>query len=196
MKRGFGERIFDAINVIVLALLAFLTLYPFLYVLSLSLSSAAEAERAGLHLVPGDPARLWEALRNAAGLRFSEASSQIREYANGLSLAAYRMVLANREILIGYGNTLFRTVVGTSLTLLATAMAAYPLARRDMPWRRGFAFLVLFTILFSGGLVPTYMVMRGLDLINSRLVYILPVMVQGFNVLIMKNFWVFERIRG
>ena len=189
MKRGFGERIFDAINVIVLALLAFLTLYPFLYVLSLSLSSAAEAERAGLHLVPGDPARLWEALRNAAGLRFSEASSQIREYANGLSLAAYRMVLANREILIGYGNTLFRTVVGTSLTLLATAMAAYPLARRDMPWRRGFAFLVLFTILFSGGLVPTYMVMRGLDLINSRLVYILPVMVQGFNVLIMKNFF-------
>ena len=189
MKRTRGEKTFDAVNMVLLGLLAFLTLYPFLYVLSLSLSGAAEAERSGLHLVPGDPASLWEAAKSIVGLQFSEAGAHVRDYASGLSVAAYRMVFANREILVGYGNTLFRTVFGTLLTLLATAMAAYPLSRKDMPKRRTLSFLVLFTILFSGGLVPTYMVMRALDLTNNRLVYILPVMVQGFNVLIMKNFF-------
>jgi putative aldouronate transport system permease protein len=140
-------------------------------------------------MIPGNPALLAQAAGDLCRLDMSAAGQSIQRYAEGLSFTAYRMVLANREILIGYGNTIFRTVLGTLLTLLATAMASYPLSRKEMPWRKRLTFFVLFTMLFGGGLVPTYMVVKNLHLVNNRLVYILPVLVSAFNVLIMKSFF-------
>lgn len=189
MKSNWGGRIFDVCNLALLGLFGFLAVYPFLYTFSTSLSSAAEAQRQGLHLLPGNPALLAKAAGEVVRLDFEAAGQTGRAYADGISTTAYRMVLANREILLGYANTLFRTVIGTLLTLLATAMAAYPLARKEMPWRKRLTFFVLFTMLFGGGLVPSYLVIKSLHLVNNRLVYVIPGLITAFNVLIMKSFF-------
>jgi len=159
-KPSRGELAFNVVNVLVLGVLAFSTLYPFVYVLSMSLSTQAEALRAGFHLVPHE-----------------------------VTLTAYRMVFSNPDILTGYLNTLFRTIVGTVLTVTLSCMCAYPLARKDMPHRSMFTFLVVFTMLFHGGLVPTYLLIKNVGLLNNRWVYILPMCVQAFNVIIIKNFF-------
>jgi len=189
MKIRLGGRVFDSCNLALLGIFGFLAVYPFLYTFSISLSNGAEAQRQGLHLLPGNPAMLAKAAGDVIRLDLSAAGRDARSYADGLSFTAYRMVLANPVILIGYGNTVLRTVVGTLLTLLATALAAYPLARKEMPWRKRLTFFVLFTMLFGGGLVPSYMVVKSLHLINNRLVYVVPGLVTAFNVLIMKSFF-------
>ncbi len=157
---GRGEVAFGVVNVIVLGAFAFSTLYPFLYVLSLSLSPQAEASRAGFHLYP-----------------------------KAVTLIAYRMVFSNPDILTGYLNTLWRTVVGTALTVLLCCICAYPLSRRDLPHRSLFTFLLVFTMLFSGGLVPMYLLAKDLHLLNGRWVYVLPGAVSAFNVIVIKNFF-------
>jgi putative aldouronate transport system permease protein len=155
-----GELVFNVINVIVLGLLAFSTLYPFVYVLTMSFSTHAEASREGLHLFPRE-----------------------------VTLMAYKMVFSNPDILIGYMNTLFRAVVGTLMSVVLSCMCAYPLSRKDLPHRSLFMFLLIFTMLFSGGLVPTYLLIKNLGLLNNRWVYILPMCVQVFNVIIIRNFF-------
>lgn len=155
-----GELVFNVVNVLLLGLLAFSTLYPLVYVLSMSLSTQAEASRAGFHLYP-----------------------------RAVTLMAYRMVFLNPEILVGYMNTLFRTIVGTVMTVTLSCMLAYPLARKDMPHRSLFTFLLVFTMLFNGGLVPTYLLIKNLGLLNNRWVYVLPLCVQAFSVIIIKNFF-------
>jgi putative aldouronate transport system permease protein len=160
MKLSTGEKVFNVINLLLLGVLTLLALYPFVYTVSMSLSTAAEAERAGLHLFPRQ-----------------------------VSLTAYQMVFRNPEIVTGYFNTIFRTVVGTVLTLLMTCLCAYPLSKKYLPHRRVFTMGLLFTMLFSGGIVPIYMLIKGLGLTNNRLVYVLPMMVTAFNVIIVKNFF-------
>jgi len=160
MHRTPGEKLFNVVNLFLLAVLTVLAVYPFVYTVSISLSTAGEAARDGLHLYPRE-----------------------------VSFTAYEMVLKNEEIVIGYMNTLFRTVVGTSLTLLMTCLCAYPLSKRCLPHRRAITFGILFTMLFHGGLIPTYLLIKGIGLTNNRLVYILPTMVSAFNVIIVKNFF-------
>lgn len=99
------------------------------------------------------------------------------------------MVLSNPNILTGYLNTLFRTIVGTFLTVLTTCMFAYPLSKKDLPHRSLITFLVLFTMLFGGGLVPTYLLIRNIRLIDSLWVYVLPGLTSAFNIIIVRNFF-------
>ena len=113
----------------------------------------------------------------------------LREFTAGLSLSSYTMVFQNPAILIGYANTLFRTIVGTLLTLVFTCIAAYPLSRRDMPHRGVISFLILFTMIFSGGLVPSFLLIKGIGLYNSRWVYVIPGLLSAFNIIIVKNFF-------
>lgn len=160
MKMSLGERIFSLFNTLFLAIFAFLALYPFVYTISMSLSTPAEAYRPGLHLYPRE-----------------------------VSLEAYRMIIGNPDIYWGYFNTIFRTVVGTALTLLVTCLCAYPLSRRYMPYRRTTVVLIVFTMLFSGGVVPTYLLIKNLHLLDNRWVYILPLLMSGFNVIVVKNFF-------
>ena len=160
MKMTQGEKAFNIFNIAVLGLLAFSCLYPFLYVLNLSISTAAEASKEGFHLIPGD-----------------------------ISWTSYQMVLSNDAIVTGFINTVMRTVLGTVLTLLATCIAAYPLSRPEMPHRSMVIFIILFTMLFSGGLIPSYMLVQKLGLINSMWSLILPILITPFNVIIMKNFF-------
>jgi putative aldouronate transport system permease protein len=160
VKLSRGEKLFGATNVVVLGAVALLCLYPFVYTLSISLSTAAEANRDGFHFFPRD-----------------------------ISLVSYRMVLTNPNIVTGYMNTLLRTVLGTSLTLAATCIAAYPLSRREMPHRAMLTFLVVFTMLFSGGMVPAYLLVKNLGMINTVWALTVPGMITAFNVIIVKNFF-------
>ncbi len=160
MKLSRGEKIFNAANMFVLGVIALICLYPFVYTLSISLSTAAEASRDGFHLYPKE-----------------------------ISLVSYRMVLGNPNIATGYMNTIIRTVVGTILTLLLTCVAAYPLARREMPHRSMLTFVIVFTMLFNGGIVPGYLLVKELGMINTLWSLIIPGMITAFNVIIVKNFF-------
>lgn len=160
MKQSTGERIFQGVNLLFLTGVGLLTLYPFLYVLTLSVSTAAAAQGGGLHLYPKE-----------------------------ISWVAYQMVASNPDVVTGYLNTLFRTGLGTVATLLFTCLCAYPLSRPKLRYRRFFTFIVLFTMIFNGGLVPMYLQVRNLGLINHRLVYVLPLLITAFNVIILKQFF-------
>lgn len=152
--------LFPIVNAVILCGIALLTLYPFIYTLSMSLSSAAEASRIGFHLFPRQ-----------------------------ISLTAYKVVLQNENILIGYMNTIFRTVLGTIGTMVITSTFAYALSKPYLPFRKFFTFFVMFTMIFSGGLIPSYLLIKNLHLLNNRLVYILPGLISAYNVVIMKSFF-------
>jgi putative aldouronate transport system permease protein len=160
MRLSRGERIFSAANIFVLGVVALLCLYPFIYTLSISLSTASEASRDGFHLYP-----------------------------RVISLTSYKMVLSNPDIVRGFVNSLIRTLLGTTLTLLATCIAAYPLARREMPHRSVIIFIIVFTMLFGGGMVPGYLLIKNLGLINTVWVLVVPGMLSAFNIIIVKNFF-------
>ena len=159
-KKKRKIEVFSVINGLLLLLITFSTLYPFLYTVSISLSSAAEASRIGFHLYPSD-----------------------------ISLTAYGMVFKNKNILTGYGNTIFRTVLGTIGTLAVTSTFAYALSKPYLPFRKFFTFFILFTMIFNGGMIPNYILMKNLNLLNNRLVYILPSLISAYNVVIMKSFF-------
>lgn len=160
MKRTKGEKIFNVFNIILLVLFSVVCLYPFWYTLVLSVSSTAEAVKDGLHI-----------------------------FTSQLDFSAYREVLANDNIITAYGNTIFRTVVGTALALIVTLMYAYGLSRKELPARKVLSFLLIFTMLFSGGTIPTYLIIKNLHLLNNRWVYILPSLITAYNVIIARSFF-------
>jgi putative aldouronate transport system permease protein len=160
MKQSTGEKVFGVFNVIVLAVIALLCLYPFLYTVTISFSTAAEASRDGLHLYPRE-----------------------------ISFTSYKMVLTNPNIVTGYINSIFRTVLGTILTVTASCIAAYPLARREMPHRALITFIIVFTMLFGGGMVPGYLLIKHLGFINTIWALVVPGMLSAFNIIIVKNFF-------
>ncbi len=159
-KRSRAEIAFDWLNVTILSVVGCLALYPFVYVVLLSFATAADVARGGLLVLPRD-----------------------------FSLASYDMVFHDPWFLRGFGNSLLRTALGVAATLLMTSLAAYPLSRPNLPWRRQIIFYILFTMLFSGGLVPKYLLLKNLGLIDNRLVLVLPLMLTAFNIIILKNFF-------
>lgn len=160
MRRSRAEIAFSFFNGAFLALICASIILPFLHILSISFSSASEAARLGLHLYP-------------------------REF----SLAAYSRVLASPYIWRGYLNTIFRTVVGTGLSLTLTAFGGYALSKKYIPHRVFWTALIVFTMFFSGGLIPTYLLVQSLGLIDRYSSLILPSAVSAFNLLIMRNFF-------
>ena len=159
-KRPKGERVFAVFNVVFLTLFAFTTLYPFIFTLSKSLSTQAAIIKDVYYLYPKE-----------------------------VTFAAYQRVLSGKQLYVTYANTIFRTVVGTVLTLIVTAMYAYPLSRKTMPHKNFFMKYTIITMLFSGGTIPIYIVINKLHLLNNRAVYILPMLVTAYNVIIMKSFF-------
>jgi len=100
----------------------------------------------------------------------------------------YKGIFETDVAYIGYYNTIFRTVIGTSLTVMVTYFGAYALAKRDLPLRTFITLFILFTMFFSGGLIPTFLNMRWLGLINSRWVLILPMLTSAWNLILCRNF--------
>jgi putative aldouronate transport system permease protein len=160
LKPTIGENIFQGVLIALISLLCIITLYPFIHIASISVSSPAEASRFGLHLYPRE-----------------------------VDFTAWKQVLAQKKISVGFGNSTFRTVVGTLLTLLAMSLCAYPLSRKYLPKRSFFTMIVLFTMFFGGGIVPTYLLIKSLHLMNSLWVYILPGLIPTFSMLVLRNFF-------
>ena len=156
-SRKIGGKVFDVFNYALLALVAFVTLYPFLYVIFASLSDPVQ--------LMGNSAPLWKPF--------------------GFSLAAYKKVFSNSSIYIGYANTIFYVVVGTTVNIIMTCIAAYVLSRKQFMLRRFFTLMFIFTMYFNGGLIPNYLLIKGLHLIDNRLALILPGAISTFNLMIM-----------
>lgn len=161
VKKGKDVILLNIIAYGFTGLLALICLVPFLMVLSGSFSSEAAITQNGFSLLPQD-----------------------------FSLEAYKTVFKDPMVVFrAYGVTIGLTVVGTTLGLLLQTMTAYVLSRRDFEWRNGFSFFFYFTTLFSGGLVPTFVLYtQTLKLRDSYLAMLLPLMFSVYNLLIMKSY--------
>lgn len=156
---SLGERIFEVFNILFLILLCLVTLYPFIYVLFASLSEPAwVVQQRGL---------IW--------------------HPSGLNLEAYRLVFDNPMITSGYLNTLFIVSAGTVLNVFMTALGAYGLSRQNVMWKNPIMFFIVFTMFFSGGLIPSYLLVTGLGMLDSLWALIIPGAVSAFNLIIMRT---------
>lgn len=155
-----SDIIFDAINTTALMLILLAALYPLLYVVSASFSDPLSIIQGKVWLLP-----------------------------DGFTLKAYERVFKNSAIITGYKNTILYTVVGTFVNLLMTIAGAYPLSRRDFNGRNLIMAIITFTMFFGGGMIPNYMVIRSLGLIDSFWVMIIPSAVTVWNLIIMRTFF-------
>ena len=145
---------------VILILLSATIVIAFWHLLNLSLSPSHIATRGGLLLYPKEP-----------------------------TLDNYARVIGNRYIWMGYKNTLIRTAIGTVLQLFFTAMGAYVLSKRYFPHRTFWTLFIVFTMFFSGGLIPTYLVVKNLGLLNTYSSMILPGFISAYNMVIIRNYF-------
>lgn len=157
-SQAVGDTLFDLIIALFLLVAVVVCVYPFLYVFSISISSGEAVNKGLVTLLPVD-----------------------------LNFEAMKTVLGYKQLWTSYGNTIFYTVVGTVLNVVFTCLAAYPLSRRSFCFRKPLNFLLAFTMYFSGGLIPIYIVVTSLGLYNSRWVMILPMLVSAYNVMICRS---------
>lgn len=154
-----GDRMFYLLVNIVVAILGLIVLYPLVYILSSSFSSPSAVAAGKVVLFPVD-----------------------------FSLRGYKAVFDYDLVYTGYRNTIFYTVVGTMINIALTMIAAYPLARRNLPGRGFFTFLFTFTMMFSGGMIPNYILMKELKIINTAWSMLLPGAVSAYNLIVTRTF--------
>ena len=159
-KRSIGEQVFDGTNVILMLILAFITLYPLYYVAMCSISDSGQ-------------------LVGARGMMFLP---------KGFSIEAYKAVFNNPNILTGYRTTILVVVFGTALNVIMTSIGAFLITRRKFAVRKAVSYMMVFTMFFSGGMIPTYlMVYKWLHLGDTLWALILPTAISTYNLLIMKS---------
>ncbi len=153
------DRILYGVVTVVLLLFIIVVAYPLIYVLSSSFSSGTAVSTGRVILWPVD-----------------------------FSLEGYRTVFAHKLIGIAYRNTIFYTVAGTLINVVVTVMCAYPLSRNDFPMRRFFMLFFLVTMFFSGGMIPTYMVVARLKMTNTIWAMLLPGAISVYNMVLVRTF--------
>ncbi|SET57101.1 putative aldouronate transport system permease protein [Lacrimispora sphenoides] len=159
VKISRGERIFHVVNYIILTIVALICLYPMWFVAMASFSDSSQLiAHSGFLLKP-----------------------------LGFNLQAYLKVFENPMILKGYANTLFILVVGVALDLVMTALAAYFFSRKGVMFKKPLMLFVLFTMFFSGGMIPFYLNLKDMHLINSRWGLIIPFMISTYNMIILRT---------
>lgn len=163
MRRKYmskGEKVMSVVNVTVLTLFALACILPFINIIATSFASTKEIIEKDFILFP-----------------------------TTFSLNAYRYILSTPTIFRSVGVSVGVTVVGTVVSMIFTSLMAYGLSRRYLIGRSFFNFLVVFTMLFSGGMIPSFLVIKNLGLINSYWAMILPGCVSAMNMIIMRNFF-------
>lgn len=150
---------FDVINTMILCALMLICVYPFIYVIFASFSEP------------------WELVMHQ-GLLFRPL---------GFTLDGYKAVFANRQIWSGYFTTLFNLVVGTSLNIFLTLLAAYGISRKDLMFRKPLTIMIVFTMFFNSGIIPRFLVVQDLGLYDTRMSMILPTAINVFNLVIMRT---------
>lgn len=161
MKPTKGYRAFQVINTIIMIFVIFITLYPFVYLVSQSFSSDAAA-----------------------------SAGKVTFYPIGFNVNTYKYILRDNQFFRYYGNTIFYTVVGTFISVACTALIAYPLSKPRLRLNKVITPLVVFTMYFAGGMIPNYIVItQWLGLQDSMWSIILPNAISTFNLLVMKSFF-------
>jgi putative aldouronate transport system permease protein len=158
--RSFNGKMFNIINYVLLTIIGLITVLPFVHVVAGSFTTSAEMAAKSFVLIPTD----W-------------------------SIEAYKFIFSTSTIFRAMAVSIGTTAAGTALSMLVTALMAYGLSRRDLDGRKFIMFLVVFTMLFSGGLIPTFLVVKELGLIDSYAALILPATISAFNMIILKNFF-------
>lgn len=153
------DKIFNIIIHIIIAALLVIIAYPLIFVLSSSFSSKDAVTNGKVFLFPVD-----------------------------FSLEGYEAVFKKNDVIIGYRNTFIYTIIGTMINLFLTMIAAYPLSRKDLPFGKGLTLLFTFTMIFSGGMIPTYMLVKSVGLINKPAVMVLVGSISAYNLIIARTF--------
>ena len=160
IKKPLGEQIFDAANIVFMVLIILIMAYPMLYVLSISLSSANEVNKGGFFLLP-------------------------REF----TIDAYTIVFKEPGIPRSYLNTVLYTVGGTFFTLLFTSMIAYALSVQDFVFKKFLTVYLTITMFIGGGMIPSYLLMKELHLLDTYWVIVIPGCVGAYNVILFRTFF-------
>ncbi|SDD03065.1 putative aldouronate transport system permease protein [Paenibacillus sp. UNCCL117] len=161
MVTSWPEKLYLSVVYLILTIVGIVAVFPLLYVVSVSVTPYEELMKyGGFRLIP-----------------------------DTFTFSAYSIFLKDPIIPGAYKVTLFITVVGTAVNLLLTMLMAYPLSKSYLPGKKFFLLAIVFTLLFSGGVVPTYLVVKATGLINSVWAMILPNAIAAFNLLIMKTFF-------
>lgn len=160
MKESRGYRVFQVVNVTVLLLIVFVTLFPFLNIIAQSFSGEAQINAGRVSLIP-----------------------------LGFNLETYKLIMSDDVFWRSYGNTVVYTVVATAISMVLTTVFAYALAKKDLKGRKLFIGIAVFTMFFNGGLIPNYVLISQLGLTNTMWAIVLPNAFSVFNFLIMKSFF-------
>lgn len=161
IRQSASDKVFDAVNLLLIILVLIVVVYPLYFIVIASFS---------------DPTLV--------------ASGQVVLFPRGINLGGYRMTFQNKDIWRGYANSLFYTVLGTSICLSCTVPAAYALSRRDLVGRGVLMKLITFTMFFSGGLIPSYLLIQKLKIYNTVWALTLPFAVNVYNLIIARSFMI------
>jgi putative aldouronate transport system permease protein len=159
-KSTLGSKLGDGIIALALLALVFVTLYPVYYIFIVSISDGNFVNQGLVKFYPQHP-----------------------------TIEAYTIIFHNRDIWHAYANTLLYTTVGTAVNVVLSAMCAFSLSRKDFYGRHFFIMMITFTMFLSGGMIPTYLVVQKLGLINTMWAIVLPPAINTFNMIIMKTFF-------
>ena len=159
ITRTPGEWVLDIMKVVFLAFVVVVTVYPFWNIFIISINDATDAIRGGLYFLP-----------------------------RKLSLSSYAEILGRSTFLASIKVSVGRTLIGTPIAVLVTAMLAYPLSRKDLVGRKFWNLLFVFTMYFGGGLVPYYMVLKGIHMLNTFWVFIFPMMMSVYNMILIRSY--------
>lgn len=160
-KKSYSDKVFDIVNLLIMIILLVIFTWPLWFVLIASVSNPNEVWTGNVVLLPKQ-----------------------------FTLSAYEEVIKYESIWIGYRNTILYTVLGTIINLIMTIFAAYPMSRKDFVPRNFFMFMFMLTMYFSGGLIPTYLVVNKLHLINTIWAMMIPGAVSIMNIIITKTYFV------
>lgn len=160
IRETSGDRVFLIVMYAIAGIVAVVTIYPLLYVLSSSFSASEAVATGRVYLFPVD-----------------------------FSLEGYKLTLKEKDILIGFQNSLLYTSVGTVVNMALTVLLAYPLSRKQLPGRNIIAFFVAFTMYFSGGLIPTFLLVSSMGLVDTIWGLLAPTAVSTFNMIIMRTYF-------
>ncbi len=159
-RRRSRISLFTVINTFIMLLVASVMLYPFVYMLAVSLSG-------DVYVMKGE-VTLWP---------------------KGFNLRMYELVLGDPKIWTSYRNTIVYTLLGTAIAMLVTSMGAYALSRKDMMFHKGFTLMIVFTMFFGGGMIPTFLIVRSLGLVDTIWGMVLPGAVSTWNLILMRTFF-------
>jgi len=159
-RKSYGNMVFDTMVYVLLGSITLIAFFPILYIVSGSFASVKELAMNRFLLIPKEP-----------------------------TLDAYRYIFSTNTLMRSMRVTVMVTIAGTVVNLVMTCLMAYPLSRKELPGRKYLMYAVTFTLVFSGGMIPTYLVVNAVGLIDSYAALILPGAISSFNLVLVKNFF-------